>query len=65
MRSLIYEILGLALLVGSGYFFYRCIAFLAAKDYLSGLAVLVIGFVVIRTGVELSKLAVLTRRESE
>lgn len=63
MRATAYEILGLGLLLGSAFFFYRCIEFLAEKDYLSGLVVLVIGFVVIRTGVELGKLAVLARRE--
>ena len=65
MRATIYEMLGLALLLGSGFFFYRCIEFLARKDYLAGLVILVVGFVIIRTGVELGKLAVLTRRENE
>ena len=65
MRAKVYEILALGMLLGSGYFFYRCIAFLAQKDYLAGLVLLVVGYVVIRTGVELSKLALLIRRESE
>lgn len=63
MRALIYEILGLGLLLTSAWFFYRCLHFLAQKDYLAGLVVLVIGFVVIRTGVELGKLAILHRRD--
>lgn len=63
MRSLVYEMLGLGLLASSIVFFYRCIAFLAAKDYVAGLAVLAVGFFVLRAGTELSKLAVLVRRE--
>jgi len=62
MRALIYEIIGLGLMAASGWLFYRCLYFLAEKNYLAGLVVLVIGFVVIRTGVELGKLAVLHRR---
>lgn len=65
MRAIIYEILGLALLVGSGFLFFRSIEFLAQKDYLSGILVLVVGVTVIRTGVELGKLAVLARRERQ
>lgn len=64
MRSLVYEIMGLGLMLASAWFFYRCLYFLAEKDYLAGIVVLVIGFVVIRTGVELGKLAVLNRRKS-
>ena len=65
MRSTVYESLGLGMLLGSGYFFYRCIGFLAAENYLAGLVGLAIGVVVIRTGVELSKLAILVRRDNQ
>jgi hypothetical protein len=63
MRSLVYEIFGLGLLASSMLFFYRCIEFLASKDYVAGLAVLAIGFLVLRAGSELGKMAVLLRRE--
>jgi FtsH-binding integral membrane protein len=63
MRSLVYEIFGLGLLVSSLVFFYQCISFLAEKDYIAGFVVLAIGFFVLRTGSELGKLAVLVRRE--
>ena len=63
MRSLVYEIFGLGLLVSSLVFFYQCIAFLAEKDYIAGFVVLAIGFFVLRTGSGLGKLAVLVRRE--
>ncbi len=63
MRSLVYEVLGLGLLVSSLFFFYRSIVFLAQKDYVAGLAVVTVGFFVLRAGTELGKLAVLLRRE--
>ncbi len=65
MRAISYEILALALLAGSGFFFFRAVEFLAGKDYVSGILTIVVGLAVIRTGVELSKLAILTRRERE
>jgi hypothetical protein len=63
MRALVYEIFGLGFLVSSLVFFYTCISFLAEKDYVAGFVVLAIGFFVLRAGSELSKLAVLVRRE--
>jgi hypothetical protein len=63
MRSAFYEILSVALLLGSGYFFFRGIGFLASADYVSGLAVVIIGIAVMRTGLELTRLSVMLRRE--
>lgn len=63
MRATLYDTVGIGLLLGSTFFFYRTIAFLAQKDYVAGLIALVIGFLMIRVGVELSKLAILIRRE--
>ncbi len=65
MRALVYDTIGLGLLLGSTYFFYQSIAFLAQKDYVAGALALVIGFGVIRVGVEVSKLAILIRRDAE
>ena len=36
MRPLIYEILGVGLLLASVFFFYQCVEFLADKDYIAG-----------------------------
>jgi len=63
MRATIYDTVGIGLLLGSTFFFYRTITFLAQKDYVAGLIALVIGFLMIRVGVELSKLSILIRRE--
>lgn len=65
MRALIYEIIGLGFLLASVVFFYRCVGFLADKDYVAGLSVLAIGFFMLRAGSELGKLAVLLRREED
>lgn len=63
MRSTIYDTVGLGLLIGSTFFFYRTVGFLSQKDYVAGLITLAIGFLVIRVGVEVSKFALLIRRE--
>lgn len=65
MRATIYDTLGIGLLIGSTFFFYQTISFLAQKDYVAGLIVLVVGFLMIRVGVEVSKLSILIRREQE
>ena len=65
MRATIYDTLGIGLLIGSTFFFYQTITFLAQKDYVAGLIALVVGFLMIRVGVEVSKLSILIRREEE
>ena len=63
MRALLYEILALGLMASSMLFFYQCVEFMADKDYVAGFVLVAVGFIVLRSGVELSKLAVLLRRE--
>ena len=63
MRPTVYEGLSLAMLFGSLFFLYRSVEFLAQKDYVAGIITLGIGFMVIRVGVELGRLAFVTRRE--
>ena len=65
MRATLYDTVGLGLLLGSTFFFYKTIAFLAQKDYVAGLIALVVGFLMIRVGVELGKLSILIRREDQ
>ncbi len=66
MRARVYEILGVGFLLGSAYFFYRTVEFLARSDYVAGLMALIVGFLVIRAGVDISRLAVAeTREESQ
>jgi|GEM_PF-3167656 len=63
MRALIYEIFGLLFVASTMVFFYQCIVFLAEKDYVAGFAAIGVGFVVLRGGIEMTKMALLLRRE--
>jgi len=61
-RSILYDALSLLLVLGSLFFFYQATQFLIGKDYVAGGLTTFIGILVIRIGVELGKLALLTRR---
>lgn len=61
MRARIYDILGVGFIAGSSYFFYRTVEFLAEADYVAGLMTLVVAFLVVRAGVDVSRLAVAAR----
>ncbi len=54
---------GLGFILGSGYFFYRTVEFLAGADYVAGLMGLVVALFVVRAGVDISRLAVAVREE--
>lgn len=63
MRTRIYDVLGVGFMLGSGYFFYRGVEFLARPDYVAGLLTLVVAFLVVRAGVDISRLAVANNDE--
>lgn len=63
MRTIAYDTVSLALLLGSVVFFYRAIEFLAQKDYVAGLIAVGIGILVVRAGVEAGRLALVSRHE--
>ena len=63
IRSVVYDVMGVGLLLGSIYFFYKTMEFLALKDYVAGALAMVVGFLVIRVGVEISKMAIVIQRE--
>jgi hypothetical protein len=65
MRPIIYDIVGILLMLGSLVFLYRSIEFLAQKDYVAGGLALIAGVVVVRVGVELGRLSFAERRDSE
>jgi len=65
MRATVYEGLSLTMLLGSVFFLYQCVEFLAQKDYVAGTITLAVGFLVVRTGVDLGKLAYVARREAQ
>ncbi len=64
MRGYVYDIASLMLISLSIYFFYRSIAFLTTGDYVSGVVATVIGFFVIRVGVELSRVALVASAQN-
>lgn len=65
MRSTLYDVLGISFILGSGYFFYRSVEFLARADYVAGLMALVVAFLVVRAGVDVSRLAIANRGQEE
>lgn len=65
MRSLTYDIIGIGLILGSLWFLYRAVEFLAQKDYVAGLLAFGIGFVVVRAGVEVGRLAMVDRERED
>ena len=63
MNARIYDIVGLGFVVGSAFFFYHCVAFLAQADYVAALIALAAAFVVVRVGVEMTRLSIAMSRE--
>ncbi len=63
MRTIAYDTASIALLLGSSLFFYRAVEFLAQKDYVAGLIAVGIGILVVRSGVEAGRLAMVSRSE--
>jgi hypothetical protein len=52
------------LTLGSFYFFYRATDFLVDKDYIAAALVLLAGFLILRVGAEMARLALLSRRRT-
>ena len=63
MKGFFYELLSLAMVLGSLFFFFQSTRFLTEKDYLAATLTLFIGFTVVKGGVELARLAVIARKE--
>jgi predicted ABC-type sugar transport system permease subunit len=59
VKAIVYESAGLLLMAASLYFFYRSVDFLTTNDYISAVIAMSIGFVILRGGVDLSRLAIL------
>ncbi len=59
MRRLIFEILGVLLVLGSVGFFFASVRFLADRDYIAGILEIFVGFALVRAGLELVKLGAL------
>jgi hypothetical protein len=61
MRTYFFEVLALALIGGSLYFFVQSIAYLGRRDYVSAILVFFIGLAVISVGKEMARLALAQR----
>ena len=61
MRRYFFEILAVALIAGSLLFFKETLDYLARRDYVAALLVMVIGVAVISVGKEMARLALVQR----
>lgn len=60
-RRHFFEVLSLALIAGSLFFFKETLDYLARRDYVAALLVMVIGVAVISVGKEMARLALVQR----
>lgn len=63
MRGSFYEVMSFGMMIASLVFFYQTTSFLVGKDYLASILAMVIGFVLIRVGVEFGRLAVIIKKD--
>ena len=61
MRRYFFEILAVLLLGGSLVFFVECIDYLARRDYVAAVVLMVIGLAVITVGKEMARLALVQK----
>jgi hypothetical protein len=61
MRRYFFEILALLLMGGSLVFFVECIDYLAKRDYVAAVILMLIGMAVISVGKEMARLALVQR----
>lgn len=59
MRRLVFELLGLLLVLASVAFFLVSVRFLSERDYIAGILEIFVGFALVRAGLELTKLSLL------
>ncbi len=56
-----FEILSLSLILGSIFFFYECIGYLAHRDYAAAIILMFIGLAVISVAKEMARLALVKK----
>lgn len=64
MRRLIYEVVGVLMVLASILFFLHSVRFLADRDYIAGILEIFVGFALIRAGLELTKLSLLNQERA-
>ncbi|MFT3699612.1 MAG: hypothetical protein QM831_41070 [Kofleriaceae bacterium] len=60
-RRYFFELLSLALIAGSLYFFKETLDYLARRDYVASVLVMIVGVAVISVGKEMARLALVQR----
>lgn len=63
MRSILFDILCVVLLLAALVSLYRCVEFLAEKDYMAGIITAALGVILIRTSSEFARFAALGREK--
>jgi hypothetical protein len=61
IRRYFFEVLAVALIAGSMFFFDRTLTYLAGRDYVAAFLVMLIGVSVIAVGKEMARLALVQR----
>ncbi|MBT8492580.1 MAG: hypothetical protein KJO07_05935 [Deltaproteobacteria bacterium] len=61
MRRYFFEVIALVLMGGSIVFFRECVDYLARRDYIAALILMLIGISVITVGKEMARLALVQR----
>lgn len=64
MRKMVFEILGIVMVLASVVFFYYSVQFLSERDYIAAILQIFVGFAMIRSGIELTRMALLSDRDS-
>ncbi|MDY0003701.1 MAG: hypothetical protein RBU30_20545 [Polyangia bacterium] len=62
MKRYFFEAITIVLLAGSIVFFHQTVTYLAKRDYIASLILMLIGLTVMRVGSEMARLAILDRR---
>ena len=60
-RLLLYEILGIAMVCSSVLFFWYSVGFMTEKDYIAAILQIFIGFSLVRGGLEMTKIALVSK----
>lgn len=64
MRRVIFEVLGILLVLASVLFFFESVRFLSDRDYIAAILEIFVGFALVRAGLELTKLSLLARERT-
>ena len=64
MHKMVFEILGIVMVLASVVFFYYSVQFLSERDYIAAILQIFVGFAMVRSGIELTRMALLSDRDS-